>query len=122
MSGQPIKFKIDKKGGGLARAGVISTPHGEIKTPAFVVVGTKATVKALSPEQVKDLGAQTTLCNTYHLYLQPGDKLIAAAGGLHRFMNWPGPMFTDSGGFQVFSLGAAFGEGGVTKFAKEGTQ
>ncbi len=122
MSDLPIKFKINKKGEGLARAGVISTPHGDIATPAFVVVGTKATVKALAPEQVRDLGAQTTLCNTYHLYLQPGDELVAGAGGLHKFMNWSGPMFTDSGGFQVFSLGAAFGEGGVTKFAKEGTQ
>ncbi|MEK7135975.1 MAG: tRNA guanosine(34) transglycosylase Tgt [Patescibacteria group bacterium] len=122
MKDQPIKFKIDKNGGGLARAGVISTLHGDILTPAFVVVGTKATVKALVPEQVASLGAQTTLCNTYHLYLQPGDKLVAAAGGLHKFMNWGKPMFTDSGGFQVFSLGAAFGGGGVSKFAKEGIQ
>lgn len=122
MSDLPIKFKLVKKGVGLARAGTISTPHGDIKTPAFVVVGTKATVKALAPEQVKALGAQTVLANTYHLYLEPGDKLVAEAGGLHKFMNWPLPMFTDSGGFQVFSLGAAFGGGGVTKFAKEGKQ
>ncbi|OHA58591.1 MAG: tRNA-guanine(34) transglycosylase [Candidatus Vogelbacteria bacterium RIFOXYD1_FULL_44_32] len=122
MTKKPIQFKTEIKGNRLARAGVISTPHGEIATPAFVVVGTKATVKALAPEQVRDLGAQTTLCNTYHLYLQPGDHLVAEAGGLHKFMNWDKPMFTDSGGFQVFSLGAAFGEGGVTKFAKEGTQ
>jgi queuine tRNA-ribosyltransferase len=119
---KPVTFAIKERGEGLARAGVINTPHGKICTPAFVVVGTKATVKALAPEQVKDLGAQVTLCNTYHLYLQPGDKLVAKAGGLHKFMNWPGPMFTDSGGFQVFSLGAAFGGGGVTKFAKEGVQ
>jgi len=108
---KPINFKIEKKlENGLGRAGIISTPHGEIQTPAFVVVGTKATVKALSPEQVKDLGAQVTLANTYHLYLQPGDELVAKSGGLHKFMNWKGPMMTDSGGFQAFSLGAAFGK------------
>lgn len=108
--------------GRLGRAGVITTAHGEIKTPAFVTVGTKATVKALTPEMVNSLGAQVVLANTYHLYLQPGDKLVAKAGGLHNFMNWRGPMMTDSGGFQVFSLGAAYGEGGVSKFAKEGVQ
>lgn len=111
-----FKFEIEKKGPGLARAGKIVTPHGEIKTPAFVVVGTKATVKALSPEQVSGLGAQVVLANTYHLYLQPGDELVAKAGGFGQFMNWNGPTMTDSGGFQVFSLGAAFGEG-VSKFA-----
>jgi queuine tRNA-ribosyltransferase len=116
-------FKIEKKiPGRLGRAGIITTPHGEIKTPAFVTVGTKATVKALTPEMVNSLGAQVVLSNTYHLYLQPGDELVAKAGGLHKFMNWNGPMMTDSGGFQVFSLGAAFGEGGVSKFAKEGVQ
>jgi queuine tRNA-ribosyltransferase len=78
-------------------------------------VGTKATVKALTPEQVADLGAQVVLANTYHLYLQPGDDLVAKAGGLHNFMNWPGPMMTDSGGFQAFSLGAALGKG-INKF------
>lgn len=108
--------------GRLGRAGVITTAHGEIKTPAFVTVGTKATVKALTPEMVNSLGAQVVLANTYHLYLQPGDELVAKAGGLHNFMNWSGPMMTDSGGFQVFSLGAAYGEGGVSKFAKEGVQ
>ena len=81
------------------------------------MVGTKATVKALTPEQVRDLGAQAVLANTYHLYLQPGADLVAEAGGLQKFMNWRGPTFTDSGGFQVFSLGAAYGEGGLTKFA-----
>ncbi|MFM2357288.1 MAG: hypothetical protein RJA61_25 [Candidatus Parcubacteria bacterium] len=111
-------FKIEKKGNGLARAGVISTPHGDILTPSFVTVGTKATVKALSPEQVRDLGAQVVLANTYHLYLEPGDDLIKKAGGVQNFMNWSGPTMTDSGGFQVFSLGAAFGKG-VTKFASE---
>lgn len=105
----PIKFTIEKElPGKLGRAGEIVTPHGVIKTPAFVTVGTKATVKALTPEQVKDLGAQVVLANTYHLYLEPGDEIVRSAGGLHTFMNWRGPTMTDSGGFQVFSLGAAF--------------
>ena len=93
---------------GLGRAGVIHTPHGDIRTPAFVVVGTKASVKAVVPEAVAALGAQAVLANAYHLYLQPGPAIIDAAGGLSRFMNWPGPTFTDSGGFQVLSLGAGF--------------
>lgn len=106
-----ITFEIKKKvDGTLARAGVLSTPHGDIQTPAFIAVGTKATVKALSPEQVKSVGSQAVLANTYHLYLEPGDGLVRDAGGLGKFMNWPGPTFTDSGGFQVFSLGAAFGK------------
>ncbi len=106
-----LDFKIEKKlTGALARAGSITTPHGIIQTPAFVVVGTKASVKAMTPEQVKDLGSQVVLANTYHLYLQPGDELIGDAGGLHKFMNWSGPLMTDSGGFQVFSLGAAYGK------------
>ena len=91
--------------GGRGRTGVITTPHGTISTPAFVVVGTKATVKAVLPESVADLGAQAVLANAYHLYLQPGSDLIDEAGGLGAFMNWPGPTFTDSGGFQVMSLG-----------------
>ena len=104
-------FKIEKKiNGSLGRAGVLKTAHGEIHTPAFVPVGTKATVKTLTPEQILDLGAEVILANTYHLYLQPGDELVAKAGGLHNFMNWHGPMVTDSGGFQVFSLGAAYGK------------
>ncbi|MEO5635145.1 MAG: tRNA guanosine(34) transglycosylase Tgt [Candidatus Paceibacterota bacterium] len=104
-------FKIEKKlKNNLGRAGVLSTPHGDIYTPAFVPVGTKATVKALTPEDVSSLGAEVVLANTYHLYLQPGDELVAKAGGLHKFMNWHGPMITDSGGFQVFSLGAAYGK------------
>ncbi len=94
--------------GAPGRAGVIHTPHGDIETPAFVVVGTKATVKAVLPESVSHLGAQAVLANAYHLYLQPGSDLIDEAGGLGRFMNWPGPTFTDSGGFQVMSLGAGF--------------
>ena len=105
-----FNFKIEKKlEGTLARAGILNTPHGAIETPAFVAVGTKATVKALAPEQIKDLGAQVVLANTYHLYLQPGDEIVKKAGGLGKFMNWQGPTMTDSGGFQVFSLGAAFG-------------
>ncbi|PIF03594.1 MAG: tRNA-guanine(34) transglycosylase, partial [Propionibacterium sp.] len=90
------------------RAGVIDTPHGEIQTPAFVAVGTKATVKAVLPESIADTGAQAVLANAYHLYLQPGSDLVAEAGGLGAFMNWPGPTFTDSGGFQVLSLGVGF--------------
>ncbi|MBP7831568.1 MAG: tRNA guanosine(34) transglycosylase Tgt [Candidatus Pacebacteria bacterium] len=95
---------------GLGRAGRIHTPHGDILTPAFIPVGTKATIKALTPEQVNELGAQAVLANTYHLFLQPGDELVAKAGGLHKFMNWHKPIVTDSGGFQVFSLGAAYGK------------
>ena len=94
--------------GARGRAGVIHTPHGDIETPAFVVVGTKATVKSVLPETISDLGAQAVLANAYHLYLQPGSDLIDEAGGLGRFMNWSGPTFTDSGGFQVMSLGAGF--------------
>jgi queuine tRNA-ribosyltransferase len=94
--------------GHLGRTGVISTPHGPIRTPAFVAVGTKATVKAVLPEALADLGAQAVLANAYHLYLQPGADVVDAAGGLGAFMNWPGPTFTDSGGFQVMSLGVGF--------------
>jgi queuine tRNA-ribosyltransferase len=113
-----FKFTIEKSlGKGRARAGVIETPHGPIATPAFVVVGTKATVKAMTPEQVATLGAEAVLGNTYHLYLEPGEKLVSGAGGLGKFMNWPGPTFTDSGGFQVFSLGVAFGSG-ISKLSK----
>lgn len=94
--------------GGLGRTGTIATPHGDIQTPAFVVVGTKATVKAVLPADVAALGAQAVLANAYHLYLQPGSDIVDEAGGLGRFMGWPGPTFTDSGGFQVLSLGAGF--------------
>ena len=97
--------------GTLARTGVIKTPHGEIKTPAFIVGGTKATVKALTPEQVKELGGQSILANTYHLMLRPGADVVQQAGGLGAFMNYDGPTFTDSGGFQVFSLGVAYKKG-----------
>lgn len=90
------------------RTGVIRTPHGRIETPAFIPVGTKATVKAVRPDEVAELGGQAVLANAYHLYLQPGSELIDEAGGLGKFMNWPGPTFTDSGGFQVMSLGSGF--------------
>ena len=92
----------------LGRVGVISTPHGEIKTPAFIPVGTKATVKSVLPESIKDLEAQAVLSNAYHLYLQPGPEIVDQAGGLGAFMNWSGPTFTDSGGFQVLSLGVGY--------------
>lgn len=92
----------------LGRTGTLHTPHGDIATPAFIPVGTKATVKAVLPESMRELGAQAVLANAYHLYLQPGPAVIDAAGGLSTFMNWPGPTFTDSGGFQVMSLGVGF--------------
>ena len=112
-----FKFEIEKKlEGTLGRVGTIYTPHGSIQTPAFIPVGTKATVKALTVEQVKELGAQAVLANTYHLYLEPGEALVQKHGGFAKMMHWDGPTFTDSGGFQVFSLGAAFGEG-VSKVA-----
>ncbi|NLE97447.1 MAG: tRNA guanosine(34) transglycosylase Tgt [Propionibacterium sp.] len=100
-----VRERID---GAPGRTGVIHTPHGDIETPAFIAVGTKATVKAVLPESVAELGAQAVLANAYHLYLQPGSDIVDEAGGLGRFMNWPGPTFTDSGGFQVMSLGAGF--------------
>ncbi len=90
--------------GTAARRGRLSTPHGAIETPIFMPVGTHAALKALTPAQVQETGAQIILANTYHLHLQPGEGLIQKAGGLHRFMNWGGPILTDSGGFQVFSL------------------
>jgi queuine tRNA-ribosyltransferase len=93
---------------GLARAGVISTPHGQIQTPAFIPVGTKANVKTVLPEAMEELGAQALLANAYHLYLQPGPSILDEAGGLGAFMNWDKPTFTDSGGFQVLSLGVGF--------------
>ena len=100
-------FSIEAElAGGRGRSGAIHTPHGDIRTPAFVAVGTKATVKAVLPETIRELGAQAVLANAYHLYLQPGPDIVAAAGGLGAFMNWPGPTFTDSGGFQIMSLGS----------------
>jgi len=116
-----ISHRLD---GTLARVGVITTPHGKIGTPAFIPVGTKATLKSLTPEQLEATGAQAVLANAYHLYLRPGHDIIDRAGGIHDFMNWHKPTFTDSGGFQVMSLGVGFkkvidmtgtGEGNVTK-------
>ncbi len=94
--------------GALGRTGTIHTPHGDIATPAFIPVGTKATVKGVTPEEVAQVGAQAVLANAYHLYLQPGSDVVDEAGGLGQFMNWPGPTYTDSGGFQVMSLGSGF--------------
>ena len=94
---------VDKNSG--ARRGVIHTPHGDIQTPVFMPVGTQATVKSMTPEELKEVNAQIILSNTYHLFLRPGHKLVEEAGGLHKFMHWDRPILTDSGGFQVFSLG-----------------
>lgn len=91
---------------GRARAGLLHTPHGTLETPLFAPVGTQATVKAVTPAQLEELGASLVLANTYHLYLRPGERLVADFGGLHQFMNWSHPILTDSGGFQVFSLAA----------------
>lgn len=91
---------------GPARAGVFTTPHGAIRMPCFAPVGTQATVKTLSPQEVQELGAELILANTYHLYLRPGEERVARFGGLHAFMGWHGPILTDSGGFQIFSLSA----------------
>ena len=98
-----FEFSITAKNS-RARVGIFTTPHGELLTPVFAPVGTQATVKTLTPEHLKDINASLVLSNTYHLYLRPGDELVRDMGGLHKFMQWPGPMLTDSGGFQVFSL------------------
>lgn len=112
-------FKIEKKiDGFLGRAGSFSTPHGDIQTPAFATVGTKATIKGLTIDQIKEINPEIFLANTYHLYFNPGEEIIEKAGGLHDFSQWNGPIMTDSGGFQAFSLGAAFGEN-ISKIAKD---
>ncbi|WP_461166950.1 tRNA guanosine(34) transglycosylase Tgt [Tsukamurella serpentis] len=103
-----IEGRLEGPDGPLGRAGRLLTPHGEILTPAFIPVATKATVKTVLPDAVEDLGAQAVLANAYHLYLQPGPEIVEQAGGLGAFMNWDGPTFTDSGGFQVMSLGSGF--------------
>ncbi len=110
---KPINYKLEAMDGN-ARAGIIKTPHGEIETPVFMPVGTQATVKMMTKEELETIGTQIILGNTYHLYLRPGDNLIAKLGGLHSFMNWNKPILTDSGGFQVFSLGA------IRKIIEEG--
>lgn len=111
-------------GGGacLGRAGVVHTPHGDIRTPAFIPVGTKATVKGLLPHTVAELSGQAVLANAYHLFLQPGSDIVDEAGGLSRFMNWSGPTFTDSGGFQVMSLGQGLGKVLSMKAAAHGEE
>src|SRR3989344_5298430 len=96
----------------------ITTPHGIIRTPAFVPVGTKANVKGIFPSALEKLGADVVLANTYHLYIKPGENIVKDACGLGQFMGWLGPAMTDSGGFQVFSLGAAFGKT-ISKFVKD---
>lgn len=114
----PLKlgeFKLHKKSG-KARRATYMTHHGSFETPTFMAVGTKATVKAMTPEELKDCGTQVVLGNTYHLHLRPGEKLIKKMGGLHKFMNWHGPILTDSGGFQVFSLS------GLRKMSEEGVE
>ena len=111
-----MTFRIDATDG-AARAGVLATAHGEIRTPAFMPVGTKGTVKSLHPDEVRALGADVILGNTYHLHFKPGEDVIEALGGLHAFSGWDGPILTDSGGFQVFSLRdtiAALDDDGVT--------
>ncbi len=116
---RPISFSIEKEHpGSLARAGVLHTEHGDIKTPAFVAVGTKATVKGISSAQFSELGVQTIIANTYHLYLSPGEQTVEKAGGVGKFMGFSGPTMTDSGGFQVFSLGEGFGKK-LSKFLPE---
>ena len=115
--GQAITYEllhVDKNSG--ARRGVIHTPHGDIQTPVFMPVGTQATVKAMTPEELKEIEAQIILSNTYHLYLRPGNDLVKEAGGLHEFMKWDRPILTDSGGFQVFSLGP------LRKITEEGVE
>lgn len=111
-----ISFKVLRQKGKM-RLGKFVTPHGVIDTPNFIPVGTKGAVKALGPRELKEIGVQAVLANTYHLMLRPGDKLIKKQGGLHKFMNWDGPIMTDSGGFQVFSLGVAL-EHGVGKLLR----
>ena len=112
-----IKYELikeDKRTG--ARLGKLHTPHGVIDTPVFMPVGTQATVKAMSPLELKETGAQIILSNTYHLYIRPGHKLVEKAGGLHGFMNWDRAILTDSGGFQVFSLNE------LRKISEEGVE
>ncbi|NMD37175.1 MAG: tRNA guanosine(34) transglycosylase Tgt [Christensenellaceae bacterium] len=113
----PVKFTLLKSSEkSFARRGIVHTPHGDIQTPTFMPVGTQATVKAMSPKELEEIGAEIILSNTYHLHLRPGEDLIAEAGGLHKFMNWNKPILTDSGGFQVFSLAhiRKISEDGVT--------
>ena len=108
---RPVSFEIEKKlPDSLARAGVLKTPHGDIQTPAFIAVATKATTKGLGSFMYPQMGVQAVIANAYHLYLTPGEKVVGHAGGVGKFMAWDGPTMTDSGGFQVFSLGEGFGK------------
>ena len=114
---EAVTYELIKKDSRTkARRGRVNTPHGPIETPVFMPVGTAGTVKAMKPEEVRDMGAQIILGNTYHLYLRPGHEVVKAAGGLHKFMNWERAILTDSGGFQVFSLGA------MRKISEEGVE
>src|SRR5712692_4652650 len=106
FSSMAIRFEVLQTDG-AARLGRLQTPHGLVDTPAFMPVGTQATVKGLTPQHLRDIGARIILANTYHLALRPGDEVIAEMGGLHRFMAWDGPILTDSGGYQVYSLAAS---------------
>ena len=116
---RPLAFEVEhQRPGTRARAGILRTPHGDIKTPAFVAVATKASIKGIDPSEYPKLGVQTLIANTYHLYLSPGEQLVERAGGVGAFMGFSGPTMTDSGGFQVFSLGEGF-EKGVSKFLPE---
>jgi queuine tRNA-ribosyltransferase len=104
---RPVQFEsLASEAGSAARRGRLSTPHGTVETPAFLPVGTQATVKGVTPDQLREVGVEMVLANTYHLALRPGSEVVAALGGLHDFMGWVGPILTDSGGFQVFSLAA----------------
>ncbi len=115
---ESFAFEIEKKQkNSRARAGVFHTPHGNIETPVFVPVATQASIKAVPPKDLREIGVQVILANTYHLYLRPGDEIVKKLGGLHKFMGWDGPIITDSGGFQVFSLGFGL-EQGVGKIGK----
>ena len=117
MSKDAVTYELLKKDKRTkARRGIVHTPHGDIQTPVFMPVGTQATVKAMRPEQVKEMGAEIILSNTYHLYLRPGHEIVKEAGGLHKFMNWDRAILTDSGGFQVFSLGP------LRKITEEGAE
>ena len=103
MTAEGFVFDVEARDG-AARAGRFTTPHGVVETPCFMPVGTKATVKAVEPRELRELGAQVVLANTYHLFFRPGTEVVVAHGGLHGFMQWDGPILTDSGGYQVFSL------------------
>ncbi len=116
-----MEFRISKKDGS-SRAGLIKTSHGEIRTPVFIPVGTQATVKAMSVDELRSIGAELILANTYHLYIRPGEKLIKKMGGLHQFSGWPGPVLTDSGGYQIFSLGEGSREKKLVKVSGKGAE